>query len=112
MKYLLRILFTTNCWIRNNRTNKSLSKFIEDTLNTGELPVIDDNGYTIKLANRELWIENYPYSYGWNYMCSRINQTLPSRRVVFMLHDAVKKTQHINEINEYSIVKLLNRRLL
>jgi hypothetical protein len=80
---LFRILTTPSCWIRNHPTNKALDLWMIEALKNPEFSEV--NFYTIVLNNKQLWIENYPYCYG--YLHGYESYGLPSRSTVFALFD-------------------------
>lgn len=81
---LLRILFTPACWIRNYPTSKKLTKFINDSLDAGHIPVVESR-YTHKLNGKIIWTGNYPYAYG----LSEKRNCAPDRITVFRLFDVI-----------------------
>jgi len=88
MKTLFRILTTPSCWIRNEITNKYVSNFIKKSLDDGHVPIMI-NQYTHRLNNKCIWTSNYPYSFG--YLYNDHTKSLPDRRTVFRLYDAIMK---------------------
>jgi hypothetical protein len=82
---LFRILTTPICWIRVHSTNKALDAWMIQALKNPEFSEI--TSYTIVLNNKKLWIENYPYCYG--YLYGHQTYGLPSRSTVFALFDAI-----------------------
>lgn len=93
MNYALRILLTPSCWLRNFRTGKAITNFIRQRLESGEKPTIEAFGH-IGLGGKLFWGHNYPYAYGTEY-CGCFNEgPMPSRKVVFMLNDAVEAAKY------------------
>lgn len=90
MNYLIRTLTTPSCWIRNHKTSKGLSEYIQDQLKGGELPVVTNQGYCVSLGNKIFWASNYPYAFGAIYQQEHLG--MPDRKTVFMLWDALQKT--------------------
>ncbi len=86
MKTLFRILTTPLCWIRDRSTNKYVSNFINKSLDDGHVPIMIDN-YTHKLNGKLIWTSNYPYSFGNIY--NDQTRSLPDRKTVFRLYDAI-----------------------
>lgn len=90
MKYLLRTILTPSCWLRNENTDKEWNKKLNEILDDENLKIERGDKYIIKINNIPIWIENYPYSYG--YIFDRIWKTsLPSRATVFRLKKVVDK---------------------
>ena len=83
--YLVRIIITPGCWIRNNLTNRRYSKIMEAQLEKHQPARISPHRAT--LNGVEVWVSNYPYDYGSDET-GRM-KGLPSRRVAFMLRDAM-----------------------
>lgn len=85
IKTFFRILFNFDCWIRNKRTSKELSKFINDALDNNSILDLSESGI-LKINNVKLWRNNYPYDFG--YIQSAPECGMPDRETVFRLHDA------------------------
>jgi len=85
----LRIIFTPSCWIRNRRTNRKWDRKILELLEDGDITCIGD--YTARLGDKLVWIENYPYEFG--YEAYTINTGMPSRSTVFKLKDAISRAE-------------------
>jgi len=82
----LRVLTTPSCWIRNYKTCKHLSRFINDALDSGGAPV-QFSEFRVKLASKTFWAGNFPYAYGL------VGSRMPDRATVFRLADAVTKAE-------------------
>lgn len=85
--YLFRIL-RPKFWHQNYPTCDLLSEAIERAIDS-KSPVTVVDSYTAKLANMELWIENYPYAYG--YLRNPEIKELPSARVRAKLNKYITK---------------------
>lgn len=92
IKTFLRILFTPECWVRNNLTSPKVTKFINDSLDAGHLPV-SSGLYTHELNGKTIWTANYPYAYGRICIDGSVLKTtkLPDRATVFRLHDVIEQ---------------------
>ncbi|MES0444932.1 MAG: hypothetical protein ABUJ92_00165 [Desulfobacterales bacterium] len=56
------------------------------------IEVLDD--YKAVVNGQVVWIENYPYAYGSRTFDQIIPaKERPSRKTIFMLHDAIEKTR-------------------
>lgn len=95
MPYWLRILLTPGCWLRNHRSGKHISRFIQERLAAGEIP--RQRGYHILLGGKTLWAGNYPYAYGNIDRGIFSGGPMPDRKTVFMLHDAVEAAEFSND---------------
>ena len=94
MRYLIRILLTPGCWVRNSRSGKEISRFIQERLAAGERPRLTWDGYRIELGGKAFWGANYPYAYGSVIHGMAFSDgPLPDRKTVFMLHDAVEEAE-------------------
>lgn len=84
LKYLLKILYTPNIWIRMGTCSRQWDAVLNSALNTGALERVDK--YTCMIGGIEVWIANYPYSYG-----SKNDGYfhLPFRSTVFRLKEAI-----------------------
>jgi hypothetical protein len=91
IKVWYRIIRTPSCWSRLYGTSEVLSARINLYLDSGESPE-NITSYECTLGNLTLWIENWPYAYGY---LSTLNEPggvklLPDRETVFRLRDSVK----------------------
>jgi hypothetical protein len=93
LRLLLRILMTPSCWCRLGETDRKLSRFINDSLESGHTPERICK-YTVSLNGRELWVRNYAYGYGAEWW-RRVAAPLPDRATVFRLRDAVRLADQI-----------------
>lgn len=85
--YTLRCIITPSCWIRNYETSSQWSVELNDILNNNPkfegFKSIFGYPYSIELNGVSIWISNYPYA-----CCNKcIEQTLPSRKLVFKFFD-------------------------
>lgn len=93
-------------WISNYRTCKEHSKWIEDNVLSGNLPLsrleyggnLGDSTCIFLAGDNMLWMENYPYAFGrlvkekpGNFAQREYIKKLPSRRVRYELHALLKK---------------------
>jgi hypothetical protein len=95
----LRILVTPGCWTRNKETDEFWDSALKAELQN---PVFTElETHTIKLNGREIWVSNYPYSYGNNYDMG-YEGGLPSRKTAFLLYDLVveEREREIKEVEE------------
>lgn len=88
LKLFIRVLFSPSCWIRNTRCcpiwDYQLRKELQNPVFT------DADRYTIKLNGVCLWSGNFPYaSYSLHPPIGY--ESLPSRRTVFLIHDAIAR---------------------
>lgn len=96
IKTLLRILFTPDCWIRNEATDKKVDKLINKLLNEHE---IEYNGSCVgSIAGIKIWLANYPYAFGSLYDYEKI-YGLPSRKTCFKLYDMIKDIEKLTKQN-------------
>lgn len=49
-------------WIQNNPSCPFLDDFINDCLDKGDVEIV--NAYYVKLRDRLVWVQNYPYAFG------------------------------------------------
>lgn len=89
IKTLFRILLTPSCWMRNRKTDKAISAFINNALDNGYAIVIIDR-FTVMLNGLELWVRNYPYAFGDECTPNHYSG-LPDRETVFRLYDELQK---------------------
>jgi len=108
---LLRVLFTPHCWLQNQGYSSVYDKSLREALRN---PVFSEFGdYTIKLNGVEIWIENYPYSYGMPKSRTGIStfksNYRSSRRTIFWLHDAIKDFEINGNKTKLKIVNPIKR---
>lgn len=84
IKMFFRILFTPSCWIRLKETNRFLSARINEAIDN-ECPITLIDDYHIGFDGMIIWIENYPYHYGWVVG----QRGMPDRATVFRLADYI-----------------------
>lgn len=98
LKFALLAMMPSH-WLRNEPTDRYLTKWINDQLDSGALPEVI-GPFTAKLSGQLIWIANYPYCYGHLYgpmsrasgvMTFSSVRGLPNRRTVVRLRDAVFK---------------------
>lgn len=81
LKYLVRVLLTPTCWIRNERTNNVWDRELNQLMEKYDFQPI--TGYTARLGPVELWVANHPYA-----SFTLRNQTfLPKRTTVLRAYD-------------------------
>ncbi len=87
MKTLLRILTMPSCWQINYQTGRSITKFINDSLDAGHRPVYIDK-FECVLNGKTIWapIENYPFA----FCMIRGSGFMADRKTVFRLYDAIE----------------------
>lgn len=73
-------------WLKLQPVCYDLSDKIEQAVLAGDFKVID--GYTAKVGGAEIWVKNYPYSYG---NLREYEDALPCSRVSDLLHKALKQ---------------------
>jgi len=92
IKYFLKVIFTPDCWIRDNGTDIKWDKWMWKAL---EYPIFTELTHnTVKLESTTIWIQNYPYDTYYSPAATP-HDNLPSRRTVLKFHDALKKFKKI-----------------
>jgi len=87
--FWIRLLSNPNCWIRNGLTNRKWDRKLSKELDNPTFIRVDK--WTVKLNGVEIWVRNYPYEYGYDYIGK--NKGLPSRATVFRFMDALKQSE-------------------
>lgn len=95
-------LFTPSAWNQNEPTSLEWDKRLNYLLDNYEIVV--EGNYTIKINGVEVWISNYPYSYGKTYHNEAFGQVLPTLKTRQRLKTAVEQIA-IKEFDE----KYLNK---
>jgi hypothetical protein len=83
----LRVYLNPDTWLRLYSTSSSLSRKINDLLDSNEEILIIDQ-YVTKLGPYYLWTGNYPYAYGFIYREEKYG--MPNRQTVYRLHRAIE----------------------
>lgn len=91
IKTMIRILCTPSCWTRNCKSSRELSRFFNERLDAGEVPVQNDFYYA-SLGGVSFWLGNFPYAYGEPALTYAGRKVMPDRATVFRLHDAIPPT--------------------
>lgn len=91
--YLLRVLITPSCWIRNYPTNNYWDRSVRLNLKNPDFTLI--NRCEVRLNGKKIWIANHPYASVTDAETHNDN-VMPSRRTVFMFGDALDK--YISEL--------------
>lgn len=86
MKNFFSWIFDPRYWMRNEKTSKSLTDFINNQLDNGVVPVIV-NEFEMTLSGVNIWRANFPYAYG-NIYSRGVAPLLPSRSTVVRLRKA------------------------
>lgn len=83
MEYLknLQFIFMPQYWLMNNPYNKAVDEVINDLLDKYEFSNLSDSGYTAKLGNATIWVENIPYAFGTLYD-TKFSHLRPSRLTI------------------------------
>jgi hypothetical protein len=63
-------------WIQSYPTSKEWDTALNKLMDTYPLVVVDE--YTVMFGGTELWVGNYPYSYGNWYSKRNLPKVLPS----------------------------------
>lgn len=87
--WALRILFTSECWIRNNATDKKWDAMILSELETPVFKEVDK--YLINLNGKDIWVANKFYD-GVKFWPKPISKGMPTRRTVFKFYDALERS--------------------
>lgn len=103
--YLFRIL-RPRYWMQNEPTNPLYSRALERMIDMNAA-ITDVGEHTCRIAGVEIWIGNYPYSYGHDY---NNNIGLPTARVRKKLKDYLAK--HKSNITRHSIASISATRYL
>ena len=74
-------------WIRNYRTSRSLTEFVNSKLDEGELPVITSD-CTMTIGGVMVWRANWPCAYGQVWGNGLEFSLLPSRMAALRLREA------------------------
>lgn len=91
-------------WIRNSFTSKEWDKNMNELLDNPISVVYALEGkHTVILNGIEIWVENYPYSYGSPYNNCTYNNHLPTRITAFRLNKFLKS----NNVPVMSIDKFI-----
>ena len=75
LKHYLNMFVTPSGWLSEPSVNK-VDTLVNRIIDTGEYMIQDDYTIKYKYCGKvfELWICNYPYSYGWIYSIDGIYQ--------------------------------------
>lgn len=83
LKYTLKVIFTSECWLQNHMYNKEWDNELHELLLSGtEFEIICD--YTARIGSRVVWIANHPYA---SFTISGDITLRPSRKVIMMAQD-------------------------
>ena len=85
IKTILRTL-TPGFWLMNYPYSRALDSFISKSLDDGHEPQ-RVNKYYVKLAGKDIWVQNWPYAYG------TIRDARPSRATICRLRDAIEDAE-------------------
>ena len=109
MKYIIKVLLSPVCWLRNYKYSKQWDKELNKLMK--EHKFTSPTEYDVMLGKRKLWIENYPYacfddSYNWNIPDTLYtDKRMPSRVTVLKLADKLFEDTGIrlqNRLNTHS----------
>jgi hypothetical protein len=94
-RWTVLALLDSDCWRRNYKTSKKLTKFIHESLDAGHVPTqVSGRPSYMMLNGLHLWAENYPYAFaqysggGQIASCSPTFIRIPSRGATYRLFHA------------------------
>ena len=89
----LRVLTRPHMWIRNEPTDKDWDIKLRGLLKSNR-PYSRGCGFTVRLGGVPVWVQNWPYAYGYQFG-GEGRKKLPSRRTALQLRDAMEKCRNI-----------------
>ena len=85
----VRVTFNPCYWFQNTKQSKEWDKQLRSRMSANYKLTVNPTGHVISLGKVEVWVSNYPYAFGSDYLSAL--EHLPSRRTRLLLKQFLKE---------------------